>query len=117
LTLVAQTVALGTAQTAGSVDLTSFLGRMAGTSVIDNYQNRVKNQLGSWGSSARQLDMQISYASKLRDAWDTGLGGMVDADLAKESASLQSLQVRQQLGTQSLSIANQAPQSLLSLFR
>ena len=51
------------------------------------------------------------------DSMETGLGALVDADLAKESAKLQSLQIRQQLGTQSLSIANQAPQALLSLFR
>jgi flagellin len=105
------------ALTAGGVDLTTFNGRMSGTAIIDNYQTKVKNQLGSWGSSSRQLDMQISYSSKLRDAWDTGVGGMVDADLAHESAKLQSLQVRQQLGTQALSLANQAPQALLSLFR
>ncbi len=100
-----------------NLDLNKFEDRMGATAIIDNYQNRVKNQLGSWGSSARQLDMQISYASKLRDTWETGLGSLVDADLAQESARLQGLQVRQQLGTQALSLANQAPQSLLSLFR
>jgi flagellin len=105
------------ALTAGGVDLKTFTGRMSGVAIIDNYQDKVKNQLGAWGSSSRQLDMQISYATKLRDAWDTGVGRMVDADLAHESAMLQSLQVRQQLGTQALSLANQAPQSLLSLFR
>jgi flagellin len=51
------------------------------------------------------------------DAQNTGLGALVDADMAKESANLQALQIRQQLGTQALSLANQAPQSLLSLFR
>ncbi len=100
-----------------NIDLNKFEDRMGATSIIDNYQNRVKNQLGSWGSSARQLDMQLSYSSKLRDTWETGLGSLVDADLAQESAKLQGLQVRQQLGTQALSLANQAPQSLLSLFR
>ena len=48
---------------------------------------------------------------------NTGLGSLVDADLAKESAQLQALQIRQQLGTQALSLANQAPQTLLSLFK
>ncbi len=51
------------------------------------------------------------------DALETGVGKLVDADLAKESARLQALQVQQQLGAQSLSIANQAPQIILSLFR
>jgi flagellin len=115
--VVATTFTGANALTAGGVDLKTFTGRMSGVAIIDNYQDKVKNQLGAWGSSARQLDMQISYATKLRDAWDTGVGRMVDADLAKESAMLQSLQVRQQLGTQALSLANQAPQSLLSLFR
>jgi flagellin len=115
--VVATTYTGVNALTAGGTDLTTFVGRMSGTAVIDNYQTRVKNQLGSWGSSSRQLDMQISYATRLRDAWDAGVGGLVDADLAHESAMLQSLQVRQQLGTQALSLANQAPQALLSLFR
>jgi flagellin len=60
---------------------------------------------------------QISYNSDKMDALNNGLGALIDADLAKESAKLQSLQIRQQLGTQSLSIANQSPQSLLSLFK
>ena len=55
--------------------------------------------------------------SKLQDTIDAGIGNLVDADLAKESARLQALQVQQQLGTQALSIANQAPQVILSLFR
>ena len=51
------------------------------------------------------------------DAQESGLGALVDTDMAKESARLQALQIRQQLGTQALGIANQAPQSLLSLFK
>jgi flagellin len=51
------------------------------------------------------------------DAQEAGMGALIDADLAKESARLQSLQIRQQLGSQALGIANQAPQVLLSLFR
>ena len=58
-----------------------------------------------------------TFANKLSDTIETGIGNLVDADLAKESAKLQSLQVKQQLGVQALSIANQAPQVLLSLFR
>jgi flagellin len=51
------------------------------------------------------------------DALNAGIGSLVDADLAKENARLQALQVRQQLGVQTLGIANQGPQVLLSLFR
>ncbi|PZQ50913.1 MAG: flagellin, partial [Novosphingobium pentaromativorans] len=57
------------------------------------------------------------FTSKLSDVVETGIGNLVDADLAKESAKLQALQVQQQLGVQALSIANQAPQTILSLFR
>jgi flagellin len=95
----------------------SFIDRMQALSVVDQYQAKVKTQLSAWGAQARQLDMQIAYSTKLRDSWESGVGNLVDADLASESAKLQGLQVRQQLGVQALSLANQAPQSLLSLFR
>ena len=72
--------------------------------------------LNGLGASGRSLDNQISFVSKLSDATEVGIGDIVDADLAKESARLQSLQIRQQLGTRSLSIANQAPSILLGLF-
>jgi flagellin len=74
-------------------------------------------QLNNFGSYANYIDSQITYNKAKMDAQEGGLGALVDADLAKESAKLQSLQIRQQLGTQALSIANQAPQTLLSLFR
>ena len=63
------------------------------------------------------MNNQISYNSDKIDALNSGLGSLVDADLAKESALLQSLQIQQQLGTQALTLANQAPQTLLSLFK
>jgi flagellin len=63
------------------------------------------------------VNNQISYNNDKIDSLNTGLGSMVDADLAKESALLQSLQIQQQLGTQALTLANQAPQTLLSLFK
>ncbi|RAI56212.1 flagellin [Roseicella frigidaeris] len=74
-------------------------------------------QLNNFGSYSNYIDSQITYNKAKMDAQESGLGALVDADLAKESAKLQSLQIRQQLGTQALSIANSAPQSLLSLFR
>ena len=73
--------------------------------------------LGQLGSDIRTLDNQITFINMLSDATEEGLGAIVDADLAKESARLQSLQVRQQLATQTLSIANQSPQAILGLFR
>jgi len=74
-------------------------------------------QLNSYGAASNYVDNQVSYNNDKIDSLNAGLGSLIDADLAKESAKLQSLQIRQQLGTQALSIANQAPQSLLSLFK
>ena len=73
--------------------------------------------LASLGSQATALDAQQGFLSKLSDEIENGIGNLVDADLAKESAKLQSLQIKQQLGAQALSIANQAPQVILSLFK
>ena len=78
-------------------------------SVINDAMNRL-------GSDARYIDAQINYNGNKLDAMEAGLGNLIDANLAKESARLQALQIRQQLGTQTLSIANQAPQFLTSLF-
>ncbi|NOG69287.1 flagellin [Roseicella sp. DB1501] len=74
-------------------------------------------QLNNFGSYSNYIDSQISYNKAILDAQESGLGALVDADMAKESARLQALQIRQQLGTQALGIANGAPQSLLSLFK
>jgi flagellin len=75
------------------------------------------NQLAIWGAGAKRLDAHKRFVSKLQDALNSGIGGMVDADLTKESAKLQATQVKQQLGVQALSLANGSTQSLLSLFR
>ena len=75
------------------------------------------NKLSALGTSSTGLDTHLTFIGKLQDSLDTGVGNLVDADLAKESAKLQSLQTKQQLGVQALSIANQSPQSILSLFK
>ena len=82
-------------------------------SSIDNL-NSVLTKLGSGSTS---LDQSKNFTGKLADVIEVGIGNLVDADLAKESANLQALQVKQQLGIQALSIANQSPQSILSLFQ
>jgi|TARA_R110000851_G_scaffold35762_2_gene93867 flagellin len=69
------------------------------------------------GASAKRISDQNEFVSKVTDAIKSGIGALVDADLEETSARLQALQVQQQLATQSLSIANQAPQAILSLFR
>lgn len=79
--------------------------------------NTVSSGLAELGAQAKQIESHNLFVSKLMDALEIGIGNLVDADLAKESARLQALQVQQQLGVQALSIANQAPQTILSLFR
>ena len=74
-------------------------------------------QLATWGAGARRLEVHKTFVGKLQDALTNGIGSIVDADLAKESAKLQALQVKQQLGIQALSIANSSSQGALSLFR
>ena len=69
------------------------------------------------GASAKRISDQNDFVGKLTDAMKSGIGALVDADMEETSARLQALQVQQQLSTQSLSIANQAPQAILSLFR
>jgi flagellin len=90
-------------------------GSTGGTFIVQ--QNSVGGELNTIGSNVNYVKNQITYNSNRIDALNTGLGSLVDADLAKESAQLQALQIRQQLGTQALSLANQAPQTLLSLFK
>ncbi len=84
---------------------------------LDAQQKVVNTKLSTLGSAARKVDSQMSFTSKLSDVIESGIGNLVDADLARESARLQALQVKQQLGLQALSIANQAPQSISQLFR
>ena len=77
----------------------------------------VSTALSALGTGSKSLSSHLTFIAKLQDTVDAGVGNLVDADLAKESAKLQALQTKQQLGIQALSIANQAPQSIVSLFR
>ena len=77
----------------------------------------VDSALAKLSAGAAKFSIQATFAQKLSDTLTTGIGNLVDANMADESAQLQSLQVKQQLGIQALSIANQAPQSILSLFQ
>lgn len=77
----------------------------------------VNTAMGDLGAQAKQIAAHNTFVSKLTDVLEAGIGNLVDADLAKESARLQALQVQQQLGAQALNIANTAPQVILSLFR
>ena len=77
----------------------------------------VSGALARLGTKSKALSTHITFVGKLSDALEAGVGNLVDADLAKESAKLQALQTKQQLGVQALGIANQTPQLVLSLFR
>jgi flagellin len=105
--------------------LTSFSSNTAGNFAADltaggvfiKMQNAVGNSLNTIGSNINYVNNQITYNHDKIDSLNSGMGSLIDADLAKESAQLTALQIRQQLGTQALSLANQAPQTLLSLFK
>lgn len=73
--------------------------------------------LAELGAQSKQIEKHTLFVGKLMDSLEVGVGNLVDADMARESARLQALQVQQQLGAQALSIANQAPQIILSLFK
>jgi flagellin len=77
----------------------------------------VDSALAQLSSGSKKFSIQLDFVQKLADSLTSGVGNLVDADLATESARLQALQVKQQLGVQALSIANQSPQTILSLFR
>jgi flagellin len=104
----------------GLASTSSFTTAAAAKSMITTMTTAMTtatNKLANLGTSSTGLDMHLTFTGKLQDSLDSGVGNLVDADLAKESAKLQSLQTKQQLGVQALSIANQTPQSILSLFK
>ncbi len=104
----------------GGADQTAAAAALSGTgatSSISGVITTISNQLNQVGADSKFIDATITTNSNKIDSLNAGLGSLVDADLSKESANLQALQIRQQLGTQALSMANQAPQALLSLFK
>ncbi|WP_417451258.1 flagellin [Kordiimonas sp.] len=119
LNIAAQDLSLGGANVAISagqtIDTVAFASLAVDqlTAAIDN----VNASLSTLGAGAKRLEIQQSFVAKLSGTIEVGIGNLVDADLAKEAANLQALQVKQQLGLQALSIANQSPSSILSLFR
>jgi len=103
---VTATASIGT-RTLASAQLTA----------VNTSINNVSSALARLGTGAKAYENHSTFVSKLSDALENGVGNLVDADLAKESARLQSLQTKQQLGVQALSIANQSSGKLLGLFR
>ena len=120
LTVIAQDLSLGGANL-GALTATSTINTQVGAAAMVATLNtaigNVSSALAQLGTGSKTLAQHLVFIGKLQDAIDAGVGNLVDADLAKESAKLTSLQTKQQLGIQALSIANQSPQIILSLFR
>ncbi len=99
------------------VDVSTASGANSALATIETLINVSIDAAASFGSVEGRISVQASFVSNLTDSLKSGIGALVDADMEAASARLQALQVQQQLGVQALSIANQAPQSILSLFR
>ncbi|WP_368073533.1 flagellin [Haematobacter massiliensis] len=100
-----------------SIDVSTAAGAASALTAIEGLLDTVKTAGATLGSTEGRVEKQANFISKLSDALTQGIGAMVDADMEEASARLQALQVQQQLGIQALSIANSAPQNVLSLFR
>ena len=101
----------------GTMDVTTDEGADQALDDIENLIQTAVDAAAEFGSVQGRIDIQADFIGKLTDSLKAGIGALVDADMEEASARLQALQVQQQLGIQSLSIANQAPQNILSLFR
>jgi flagellin len=100
-----------------SIDVTTNAGATSALTSIETLLGIAIDAAAEFGSSQKRLGAQNEFVSTLIDSFTSGIGGLTDSDIEAASAKLQALQVQQQLGVQALSIANQQPQSLLSLFR
>lgn len=121
LTVQAQDMSLGGAVLTSDLTSTSSIGTQTNAAqmiaYIGNAVANVSTALSKLGTGSKSLSSHLTFIGKLQDSIDAGIGNLVDADLAKESAKLTALQTKQQLGVQALSIANQLPQTIMSLFR
>ena len=119
ITVSAQDLSLGGANIA--ITATSTIGTVttatAMIATVNTAIGKVSSALSKLGTGSKALGSHLTFIQKLQDTIDAGVGNLVDADLAKESAKLQALQTKQQLGVQALSIANQSSSILLGLFR
>jgi flagellin len=120
-TLTVQSEVLALGSTNVSVATTQSIDTLtkanASLTAVSTSIDKVSGALARLGTKSKALTTHVTFVGKLSDALEAGVGNLVDADLAKESAKLQALQTKQQLGVQALSIANQTPQLVLSLFR
>ena len=119
LTVGAEVMALGstTVTVATTQSIETLTKATASLSAVTASIDNVSGALARLGTKSKALTTHLTFVGKLSDALEAGVGNLVDADLAKESAKLQALQTKQQLGVQALGIANQTPQLVLSLFQ
>ncbi|RZJ17638.1 MAG: flagellin [Brevundimonas sp.] len=119
LSVKPEVMALGSANVTvtASMEIDAVTTASAAMAAVDTSIANVSSALARLGTTSKSLGTHQTFVGKLMDSLESGVGNLVDADLAKESARLQSLQTKQQLGVQALGIANQTPQILLSLFR
>ncbi|WP_167644959.1 flagellin [Mameliella alba] len=107
----------GRLEALADIDVTTQEGADAALLEVETLIQIAIDSASAFGSAQGRIETQADFVSQLTDALKSGIGALVDADMEEASARLQALQVQQQLGVQALSIANQAPQSLLSLFQ
>ena len=119
ITIASQNMSLGGSivSVGASATISTQSQASAMISTVESSLNAVDSALAQLGSGSKKLSIQATFVQNLSDTLNTGIGNLVDADMATESALLTSLQTKQQLGVQALSIANQAPSIALSLFR
>lgn len=119
ITVAAQSLALGGANVtvAATASLSTATIAAGLVTTVSTSISNVGSALAKLGTGSKSLESHLTFVGKLQDSLDAGVGNLVDADLAKESAKLQALQTKQQLGVQALSIANSSTSSLLGLFR
>lgn len=120
LTVKTQSMQLGGANNVGVTVGLSFTNVTTASTALAKVNASIAAisiSLANLGTSSRIIGQHRDFISKMQDAVDAGIANITDADLSKESSKLQSLQTKQQLGFQALSIANSSTQSLLSLFR
>jgi len=119
LTVKAQDLSLNSVnvRVTAATSVSTVTAASGALSLVNESLQNVSLALAKLGTGGRALSTHMVFVNKLQDAIDAGIGNIVDADLAKESARIQALQTKQQLGFQALSIANQGPGQLMSLFR
>src|ERR1700679_457142 len=119
ITVAGENMSLGgsvvTIAAAGTISTQAKASTMIST--VEKSLNSVDSALAELSSGAKKFSIQATFVQNLSDTLTTGIGNLVDADMATESAQLTALQTKQQLGVQALSIANSAPEIILSLFK